>query len=314
MSGAAVAIGRSLALRIATLLVVVVLTFWLLSMLPGDGVGQLVGRDVSASDAAATAHALGVDRAWPVQCAVWLGRVLRGDFGVSHQGEPIADVVGRRVPATLLLAVGAMALGTVLALAGGLLAHARPGGPVARGVDVLTGLFLAIPEFALGVALTLVFGVWLAWLPTVTVPGPGGGPASASMLVLPMLALALPVAARNVGVVAAALAEADALPGARAARLDGATPTEILTRHLAPAAAPTVAAALAVSFSPLLGGTVVVETLFNYPGLGSVLSGAISDRDAALAATVVLLMAAVMTLALIGADLLRAWGNRGRRI
>jgi peptide/nickel transport system permease protein len=151
----------------------------------------------------------------------------------------------------------------------------------------------------------------LRLLPAVTVTSFDGGIAPA-MLVLPVLALAVPQIGWNTRIVRGALLDEARAPHVESAIIDGLPPHQVMLRHVLPGALPTIAAGAATSVGVLLGGAVVVETIFNYPGIGSILAGAVRDRDAPLVAAVVAAAGVAIAMVLLAADLVRAWATGGR--
>ncbi|MFF3567875.1 ABC transporter permease [Nocardia jiangxiensis] len=307
-----IGIARVVGQRVVTLLVVLIIVWAAVDLLPGNGVAAVLGRDATPEQIAAREHALGLDRPLPVRFASWLGGLFTGDFGTTVRGTSINALLDTKFPNTLLLGGVALAVTAVAALAGGAWWTLRPHGPVARVLGPTTTMVIAIPEFVIATLLVFVFSLGAGWFPAVTQIDHAGRPAQWSMLVLPVLALAIPQSGWNIRVTRAALAEAAALPHVRAAELDGLSARRIMTHHVLPLAAPTIVASLVTSAGMLLGGALVVETIFNYPGIGSVLASSVTDRDASVVVSVVAVTGAAITLALLLADALRAWAVRGR--
>ncbi|MFE3189825.1 ABC transporter permease [Nocardia sp. NPDC059240] len=301
---------RQLTLRLATLVLVLGVVFATVAVLPGGGAGAVLGRDATPDRIAAYESAHGMDRPLPLRFWSWLTGLLGGDLGTSLRGTAINEMLATKFPNTLLLGGTALALTTIAAITVGAWWFLRPKG-VARLLDPITTSAVAVPEFVVATMLVFVFALGLGWLPAATVTDATGTPDVAS-LVLPVLALAIPQSAWNIRVTRAALGEAASLPHVHAAELDGLPPRHILIRHVLPVAAPTIAASLATSVGMLLGGTLVVESVFNYPGLGSVLAGSVTDRDPAVVAAVVALAGTAITGVLLAADLVRAWSLRGQ--
>lgn len=311
-TGSALRVLTVCAQRIAVLFIVLLVVFATVDLLPGSGVRAVLGRDATDSQIAAREASLGLDRPWPVRFAHWLGGLLRGDLGTSVRGMPVNDMVAEKFPNTVLLGAIAILVTAIAAISIGALWSLFPHSIVARALSSVTLAVIAIPEFVIAVGLVFTFALILGWLPAVTTTSASGAPSDATVLILPVLALAIPQSGWNIRVTRAALDEAAAMPHVAAAELDGLSRREIMTRHVLPLAAPTLAASLATTVGMVLGGALVVETIFNYPGLGTVLSGAVTDRDAPVVAGVVALTGAVITLVLMLADLLRNWAVRGR--
>ncbi|MGW7086685.1 ABC transporter permease [Streptomyces sp. NPDC054871] len=301
-----------LARRMLLLAVLLAVVFAAVELLPGDAARATSERGESAADLAQRRHLLGLDRPVAERFWDWMTGLPTGDLGTSARGEPVADLLSRPFPNTLLLGGLALLVTLVASIALGCWAAAKPGGPLDRAVSASATGILALPEFVVAVALVLVFALWTDWLPAVTLTDADGSPASWRMLVLPVLALAIPQIGWNTRIVRAALADEAKAPHIETAVLDGLPRHRILTHHLLPGALPTIAAGIATSTGMLLGGAVVVETIFNYPGIGSVLASAVADRDSPVIAGVVAVTGAVITGVLMLADLVRSWASGGR--
>ncbi|MET8628376.1 ABC transporter permease [Kitasatospora sp. NPDC004669] len=291
--------------RVGLLAVLLAVVFAAVELLPGDAAGATSDRGATAAELAARRATLGLDRPLPERFWDWMTGLPTGDLGTTAHGQPVTSVLSGPFPNTLMLGGLALAASILGALALGGWAALRPGGRADRTIAVLATAAFALPEFVLSVGLLLLFSLWTGWLPAVTLSGADGTPASWDMLVLPALALALPQIGWNTRIVRGALVDQAALPHVRAAVLDGLPRHRILTHHMLPGALPAIAVATATSAGMLLGGAVVVETLFNYPGIGAVLAGAIADRDTPLVAGVVAATGAAVSTLLLTADLIR---------
>ncbi|MFE7777109.1 ABC transporter permease [Streptomyces sp. NPDC057445] len=298
--------------RALLLAVLLAALFAAVELLPGDAATATSERGESAADVAQRRRLLGLDRPVLTRFADWMTGLPTGDLGTTARGESVADLLSRPFPNTLLLGGIALVVTLILSLALGCWAALKPGGTADRGVSATATGILALPEFVVAVALVLVFALWTDWLPAVTLTDADGSPASWQMLVLPVLALSIPQIGWNTRIVRAALADEAKAPHIETAVIDGLPRHRILTHHLLPGAMPTIAAGIATSTGMLLGGAVVVETIFNYPGIGSVLAGAVTDRDGPVVAAVVAITGAVITGVFVLADLVRAWASGGR--
>jgi peptide/nickel transport system permease protein len=296
--------GAVAARTLVTIAIVAVAVFLLTEALPGDATSGLVDRGASPAAVASARAELGLQQSASARLRQRLEGLLRGDLGRTARGTPVADVLARPLRRTLTLAgiallgviVVAVPLGAMMAWRGG------------RATDKLLGAvsvaLVSVPEFVVLTLLALLFSSALGLLPAVVVTGPDGRIDPAA-LVLPALALALPAIAWTARLVRGAVADALELPHVAAARLDGLEPSRILLRHALPPALPAIAASIAASCAALVGGSVVVETAVNYPGVGSVLTQGIQARDVALVSSVVVVMAAIVALAFAAADLVR---------
>ncbi|MFD0260984.1 ABC transporter permease [Kitasatospora indigofera] len=291
--------------RLGLLALLLAVVFAAIEVLPGDAADATSERGESAADMVARRAALGLDRPVAERFWTWMTGLPVGDLGRTAHGQPVTSVLAGPFPNTLLLGTLALVLSISGALALGSWATLRPGGRVDRTVAATATAAFALPEFVVSVALLLLLSRWTGWLPAVTLTGADGAPASWDMLVLPLLSLAIPQIGWNTRIVRGALADQAALPHVQAAVLDGLARRRILLHHMLPGALPAVAVSTATSAGMLLGGAVVVETLFNYPGIGAVLAGAVADRDTPLVAGVVAATGAAVSTLLLLADLIR---------
>lgn len=297
--------------RLAVLLALLALVFAAAELLPGNAARAVLGREATAADIAAREHQLGLDKPLPQRFLDWIAGLATGDLGLSARGLPVTDLLSTQYPNTLLLSGLALLATAVTALLLGSWWALRPDTAVARVLNPVSAMVIAVPEFVVATVLVLVFALWAGWFPAVTVSAATGSPLEAKMLVLPVLALAIPQTAWNTRVVRASLADSLTAPHVHAAVLDGLPARAVLIRHVLPQAVPTIAASLATTVGVVLGGAVVVETIFNYPGIGAVLAGSVADRDAPLIAAVVALTGTTIMMVLLLADALRAWSTRG---
>ncbi|MFF0383546.1 ABC transporter permease [Streptomyces sp. NPDC004286] len=287
------------------LVVLLALVFAAVELLPGDAAGAASERGESAADLAARRHLLGLDRPVWERFADWMTALPTGDLGTSARGQKVTDLLADPLPNTLVLAVSAFVITVLLSLLLGCWAAARPGRPSDRIISHTSTAAFALPEFVVSAVLLLVLSQWTGWLPAVTVTGGDGKPADWTMLIMPVLALVIPQTGWNARVVRGALADQASTPHVEAAHFDGLPTRRVLLHHQLPGAIPAIATGIATSTGLLFGGAVVVETLFNYPGVGSVLAGAVAARDTPLIAGVVMCAGAVISLVLLAADLVR---------
>ncbi|MFI0728400.1 ABC transporter permease [Streptomyces sp. NPDC021225] len=291
--------------RALMLIVLLALVFAAVELLPGDAAGATSERGATAADIAARRHQLGLDRPVWARFWDWMTALPTGDLGTSAQGQKVTALLADPLPNTLVLGLSAFALTTVLSLLLGCWAAARPGRLTDRIIGHASTAAFALPEFVISVALLLVLSLWTGWLPAVTLTGSDGRPAQWTMLIMPVVALVIPQTGWNVRIVRGALADQATTPHVEAAHLDGLPVHRVLLRHQLPGAVPAIATGFATTTGMLLGGAVVVETLFNYPGIGNLLAGAVASRDTALIAGVVACAGAVISLVLLAADLIR---------
>lgn len=262
------------------------LVFLAFRIIPGDPVSVMLGPQAQVGDDVKDAirAELGLDRPPLEQYASFIGQLARGDLGESYQLRmPVSEVIGRQLGATVQLAVLALVIAVLLALAVSLLVRGRAGRAVAAGVELVV---LSSPVFWIGLVLLSVFAFGLGWFPV-------SGSRNPATLVLPAVTLALPVAALLSQVLRDGLVQAERMPFAETVRARGAGPTWFTLRHglrYGGAGAITLAAYLTGS---VLGGAVLVETVFARPGLGRVTLAAINDRDLPVLTGIILLSAVV---------------------
>ena len=257
---------------VAVLFGVVSVTFILLH-LAGDPLAGLIPPGASPEVENQIRSAYGLDRPVPEQYVDFVGRAMRGDFGDSwRQGRPALGAVLERLPATLSLTAVASALAVTIGCVLGVIAAARPGSSWDIGARLTTLLGQAVPAFWLGTMLILLFGVDLQWLPSSGLEGPGG-------VILPAIALAAYPAATLTRLLRASMIETLGADYIRTARAKGLSRSRIVVGHaLRNAALPALAfTGLQVGF--LLGGAVIVEGVFAYPGIGGLALDAVAARD-----------------------------------
>jgi peptide/nickel transport system permease protein len=287
-------------LALPTIVAAATMVFLLVHVVPGDPVDVMLGESAAAVDREALRHALALDRPLPAQYARFLAGLARGDLGRSLVSDrPVARLVAERLPATLELAFGALAVALVIALPLGIAAAARPGTWLDRGAIAFSLLGAAMPSFWLGPLLIIAFAIELRLLP---VSGRGG----LAHLVLPACTLGLGMAAILTRMTRASLLECIGEDYVRTARAKGLSRVTVLARHaLANALAPVVTI-LGLQFGALLAGTVITETIFAWPGVGRLTVEAIQARDYPVLQGCILVIAAGFVIASTLADVLNA--------
>jgi ABC-type dipeptide/oligopeptide/nickel transport system permease component len=261
--------------------------------LSGDPLAGLVPPGSSPEQLARLRVAYGLDQSLPAQYLAFLGRAIHGDFGESwRQGRPALAVVLERLPATLALAASATALATVVGVGLGLAAGWRAGSGVDLAARALALSGQAIPGFWLGTILIVLFAVRLHWLPSSGLDGPAS-------LVLPEATLAAFPAAALTRLVRAGLRETRGADWLRTARAKGLPENAILFGHALRNALLPALAFVGVQAGFLLGGAVVVESVFAYPGIGLLALNAVADRDLPIVEAFV----AVVALAIVAVEI-----------
>ncbi len=274
------------------------LVFLLIHLVPGDPVQVMLGEGARPADQAALRASLGLDRPLGVQYLDYLTRLARLDLGTSlHARRPVMDLLAERVGPTLELALAALLLAIVIAIPLGVLAARHQGGAIDRGAMGFSMLGAAIPSFWLGPILILVFSLWLGWTPVSGREGVGS-------LVLPAVTLGTGLAAILARMVRSSVLEVLGEDYIRTARAKGLGPTAVLWRHALRNAWLPILTLLGMQFGALLGGAVVTESVFAWPGLGSLLIEAIQTRDYPVVQAAVLLISLTYLLVNTATDLL----------
>jgi peptide/nickel transport system permease protein len=277
------------------------LVFLLIHLVPGDPVEAMLGESARPADRQALRASLGLDKPLAEQYSGYLGRLVRLDLGESFQERrPVREILAERLPATLELAVAALVLALVLALPLGVVAARNRGGPLDSGAMGLSLLGISIPNFWLGPLLILVFSLWLGWTPV------SGRDAPAS-LVLPAATLGTGLAAVLARMVRSSVLEVLGEDYVRTARAKGLSEGAVLWRHALRNAWLPVLTLIGLQLGGLLGGAVITETVFAWPGVGSLLVEAIQGRDYPVVQACVLLISLAYVLVNTLTDLVYAW-------
>lgn len=298
---------RRAAVTVLLLLLVSILIFAATEALPGNAAAQILGHSgASVAERARLSHQLGLGRPLIQQYGTWISDLLHGDLGSSLSShEPVTSFISARVGNSALLALAAVIVMLPVAMVLGTLAGIRRG----RAADhVISGVSLgliALPEFVSGTILAVFFGVTLAWFPPTSIIPSGGSPLSSpDLLVLPTLTLCIAGSAYIIRMLRAGVAEAMASDYVQAARLNGIPERRIIISHaLRNALGPTVQV-VALTVQWLVGGIVLVETVFSYPGLGAGLVQAVTARDIPLVQSLTLLIAAFYIVVNLLADII----------
>jgi peptide/nickel transport system permease protein len=291
--------------RIGSALVVVfgvcTLVFLLIHVAPGDPVEAMLGESARPADRQALRAALGLDRPLAEQYLRYLGGLVRLDLGQSFQFQrPVAELLAERVPPTLELTAAALALALALAVPLGVLAARSRSRALDTGAMGFSLLGISLPNFWLGPLLILVFSLWLGWTP---VSG-RDGPAS---LVLPAVTLGTGLAAVLARMVRSSVLEVLEEDYVRTARAKGLSELAVMRRHALRNAWLPVLTLAGLQLGGLLGGAVITETVFAWPGAGSLLVEAIQNRDYPVVQASVLLVSLTYVLVNTLTDLVYAW-------
>lgn len=284
-----------------TLLLVAGLVYALIHLIPGDPVDVMLGESAHATDREALRARLGLDRPLVVQLGHYYAGLLQGDLGQSlHQGRNVTAVIRERLPATLELAAAALVIAMLLSLPLGVLAARRAGRWPDHAASGFALLGLSIPNFWLGPLLILLFSLGLGLTPV-------SGREGKLALLLPALTLGLSLAALNTRMVRGSLLEVLQQPYVRTARAKGLSESRAVWRHALPNAALPILTLLGLQLGHLLAGAVITETVFAWPGVGSLMIDAIRQRDYPLVQGCVLFISTAYVLVNALTDLAYGW-------
>lgn len=290
---------RRILLLIPMLLGISLITFVMIHLVPGDPVATMMGTAVSGSAGLQQQrHELGLDLPLPAQYVRFVGDVLHGDLGTSiRSGRPVLSEVGDRLPATLALTLAAMAIAVLLGVGIGTLAAATRSRALAGSVMLVSILGISLPSFWLGLLLLDLFALNLRWFPVL-------GNTTFRGLVLPAITLGLPAAAVLARVTRAGLVEVLRQDYIRTARAKGLRRSRVVLRHALRNGLIVVLTIAGLQFGGLLAGSIIVESVFTRPGLGSLVVGAIVNSDYPVVQGVVLIFAVIYVLINTALDVL----------
>jgi peptide/nickel transport system permease protein len=296
-----------LARRLGSALVVVFgvacLVFLLIHLVPGDPVEVMLGESARPADREALRHALGLDRPLGVQLGSFLGGLLELDLGTSlHSRRPVAQLLAERLPATALLAGASLAVAVLVALPLGVAAAVRKGSAWDAGAMGMAMIGVSVPNFVMGPVLVLIFGLWLGWLPV-------SGREAPESLVLPAITLGTALAAILSRMVRSSLLEVLGEDYIRTARAKGLGETRVILGHALRNATLPLATVLGLQLGTLLGGAVITEIVFSWPGVGMLTIESIQRRDYPVLQGCVLLISLAYVAVNTLTDVVYAWAD-----
>ena len=310
-----VGIARVVAQRVAsamlTLLLVSMVIFVAASLLPGDAAQEVLGQSATPEQVAALRHEMGLDQSVVTRYFEWLVSLLSGDPGQSYIAKmPVSELIGERLRNSLMLAGITALVSVVLALTIGISSAINRGGRLDRTLNLVTLSLVAIPEFLVATVFVLVFSVKLVWLPSMAMISPEAtwGELLKSCA-LPVACLAFVVTAQMARMTRAAVADQLDRPYVEMARLKGVPFRRIILFHVMPNAAGPVLNAMALSLSYLMGGALIIETIFSFPGLASLMVNAVTSRDMPLLQACAMIFCAAYLMLILIADIVAILAN-----
>lgn len=289
---------RRLLMLIPMLLGVSVAVFLVLHMIPGDPARMAAGPDASDEDIQQIRENYGLDQPLYIQYGIYLGKVLHGDLGTSFRSlAPVTEGIARTFPATLELTVAGMAIAVLLGIPLGIAAARRPRGALDRLLTSVAVLGISMPGFFLGLILMFVFSLQLGWLPPT-------GRGTIAHLMLPALTLGLPYVATFSRLTRSTMLDVLSEDFVRTARSKGLSWSNVTYRHALRNAAIPITTMLGLDFGRLLGGAVIVESVFAWPGMGRYMVEAIMARDLYVVQGTILVFAVAVVIVNLLVDLI----------
>jgi peptide/nickel transport system permease protein len=298
---------RRLGLSLITLFLLSVIVFAVAQLLPGDVARNILGPFADQRSVDLLDHQLGVDRPVATQYLDWISHFFRGDMGESlqYRGSSVASLLGPSLVNSLKLAALAFVLVVPLSIVGGVVAALKQGRFVDRSITIVGLSLTAVPEFVTAIVLIIVFGLALGWLPvTATAPEGAGFFTQVKFLLLPAFALVMVLFGYIARIARAGTIEALDADYTRTAYLKGLSTATVIRRHvLRNSLLPTIAV-IATQTGYLIGGLVVIETIFNYNGIGQRIYTAAQNKDLTMLESGVLIVGIVYLVATLAADVI----------
>ena len=307
---------RYVAVRLLQLIPVVLLAsvgiFLIIHLVPGDPVVTVTGLDASPEQMARVRSELGLDRPLPVQYVDWLGRVVTGDLGTSIVSQsPTSTLIVDRMPATIQLTLATMAIALSAGIPLGLLAATRAGSWLDKTVSGYAAVSLAVPTFWVGILFILLFGITLQWLPTASAfvavwDDPLG---ALEATIGPAFTLGFFVSGIIARFVRASMVEVLGLDYIRTGRAKGVSEARLVWVHAFRAASLPTLTVVGIQFGTFMGGALVTESVFNYPGIGRLILSSILQRDFVVVQGAVLAVVVIFALVNLVTDVLYGFLN-----
>ncbi len=301
---------RRLVLAVFVLFVVSFISFMLMQLVPGNPVSTMLGLNATPAQIESLTHELGLDRPIIVQYGHWIGNVFHGDFGksVNMYREDVTTLIAQRLPITLYLSTLALILSTVLGIIIGIFCAIRRGSFLDQFFTILANLGTAVPIFWLGILGIYLFSLRLGWLPIQGFISPKEDfIQSITHSIMPVLCLAVTSLAMMARQTRSSMLEVIRQDYIRTARSKGLLERIVITRHALKNAMFPVVTLLGLALPALVGGSVLVETVFNIPGMGRLLVTAVTNKDYVVVQAGVLIIGIIVSLANLLVDVAYGW-------
>ncbi len=302
--------GRLL-IAIVTLLIVSFAVFFATAMLPGDTATILLGQAATPEAVAGLREAMHLNDPAIVRFLRWLGGLLTGDLGRSYANDmAVSDLIGGRFINTLKLAGLTASIAAPFALTLGITSAVLQGSLFDRVITFFTIGIISVPEFMVASTAVLIFAVYLNWLPAISFVNEVHTFAGLlKMYAMPVVTLTFVVSAQIIRMTRAAVIETLKTPYVEMALLKGASRHRMVLRHALPNALAPIVNALALSLSYLIGGVIIIETIFNYPGVAKLMVDAVATRDLPLIQTCAIIFCAGYLVLITAADIIAIISN-----
>ena len=300
-----------LGLAVLTLLAVSVVVFSITSLLPGDAAQALLGQESTPELLAALRQKFGLDQPAYLRYLHWLGGLLVGNPGDAlANGLPVAQLIGSRLPNSLVLAAAAAAVSVPVALTIGITTAMVRGSLFDRIVNVATVWVVSVPEFLIATVAVLVFAVKLRWLSALSrVDDIATFSDFVRAYAMPVMTLCCVIVAQMARMTRAAVVDQLTSSYVEMARLKGVRPVRMVLTHALPNAVGPIANAVALSLAYLIGGVIIVESIFNYPGIASLMVDSVTMRDMPVVQACAMLFCAAYLVLLTMADVIAILSN-----
>jgi peptide/nickel transport system permease protein len=304
-------IAKRLVIAVITLLIVSFAVFFATSMLPGDTATILLGQAATPDAVAGLRHAMHLDEPAVLRFLRWIMGLVTGDLGTSYANNmPISKLIAGRFVNTMELAGITTLISVPFALTLGITAAVMRGTLYDRIITVLTIGVISVPEFMVASTAVLIFAVYLKWLPAISFVNEVHSLYDLlRMYAMPVVTLTFVVSAQIIRMTRAAVIETLSTPYVEMAVLKGASRSRIVLRHALPNALGPIVNALALSLSYLIGGVIIIETIFNYPGIAKLMVDAVATRDLPLIQTCAVIFCAGYLILITIADIVAIVSN-----
>ncbi len=298
-------IARRLIQTFIVLIIVTFIVFLLLQLIPGDPARTMLGIEASAQDVAALRSQLGLDRPMMLQFGSWLIHVLQGDLGKSIQfHQPVSHLIAKRLPVSIYVGVLALVLSTILGVGAGIVSAVRRGTILDQTITVFANAGVAVPVFWLGILGIYLFSLKLGWLPVQGYTSPFENlPLSVQQIIMPVSCLAMVPLATFARQSRSAMLEVIQQDYVRTARSKGLTENRVILCHALRNALIPIVTVLGISVRYVVSGSVLVETVFNIPGMGRLIVSGVFNKDFILVQGCILIVALGIAITNLAVDI-----------